>query len=54
MLKNGQMYLYSLKTPEILWFSWVFRGYKMGRLNRYRLMLVIGFLFSYQAVLIVA
>ena len=27
-------YLYPLKTPENLWFSGVFRGYKMGILAR--------------------
>ena len=26
--------LYPLKTPENLWFSGVFRGYKMGTLAR--------------------
>ena len=26
--------LYPMKTPEILWFSGVFRGYKMGILTR--------------------
>ena len=29
--------LYPLKTPENLWFSGVFRGYKMGTLARNRL-----------------
>ena len=29
--------LYPLKTPENLWFSGVFKGYKMGTLARYGL-----------------
>ena len=35
-LANGPI-LYPLKTPENLWLSGVFRGYKMGTLGRDRL-----------------
>ena len=34
--------LYPLKTPENLWFSGVFRGYKMGALARNRLTNVVA------------
>ena len=34
--------LYSLKTPENLWFSGVFRGYKMGTLARNESILCFG------------
>ena len=40
--------LYSLKTSENLWFSDVFRGYKMGTLGTNRL--IIFFHFDYEII----
>lgn len=35
--------LYSLRTPEKLWFYWVFRGYNIGALAKNRLIWVLVF-----------
>ena len=44
-LANVLPILYPLKTPEKLWVSGVFRGYKMGALARNRLRFLLFKLF---------